>query len=78
MPRAFDSDAVQRGEQPLVFTENVECPQCATVFDGSFHDSESLSVEDVADPPTGTHTCPACGHSWMSSMSGWVFFTEAG
>lgn len=77
MPRDFDSDAVARGEAVLRFTENVDCPRCDTIFESVFHD-DSDTVEDITDPPTGTHTCPACGHRWTCEMTGWTFYTEAG
>lgn len=74
MPRAFDS-----GEQSglLHFTELVDCPACGLTFDGDFTDG-SMSVEDIVDPPQGRHQCPGCGHGWVSEMTGWNFFTEAG
>lgn len=77
VPREFDSDLVARGEQRLRFVELVDCPSCDVVFDGVF-DDDSLTVEDMVDPPTGTHTCPQCGHRWTSEATGWSFFSEAG
>lgn len=77
-PRAFDSDDVARGLQVgLRFTENVDCPQCDTVFEGEFHD-DSMTVHDITDPPTGEHTCPACQHRFPTEMTGWTYFGEAG
>ncbi len=74
MVRQFDS-----GDPPpvLVFTELVDCPACATTSEGVFADG-SLSVEDITDPPVGQHTCPACGHTWASELTGWIMFGEAG
>ena len=77
MPRQFDSDAVARGEEGLRFTENLDCPQCALMFEGVFVD-DSISVEDIVDPPRAAHTCPGCGHQWTAEMTGWTFFSEAG
>jgi hypothetical protein len=37
-----------------------------------------MSVEDIAEAPTGEHTCPACGHTWISEVTGWTFYSEAG
>lgn len=77
MPRAFDSDHIARSEPTaLRFTENVEC-RCGCVFEGVFHD-DSMSVEDMTDPPIGEHRCPACAHQWVSEATGWSFFSEAG
>lgn len=78
MPRDFDSDEVARGEQlALRFTELVDCPACGQTFHGVFHD-DSMSVEDLTDPPIGEHTCPECGHQFVSEMTGWTFYSEAG
>ncbi len=76
MPRAFDSD-----EPPaqLSFTENVTCKHCNEVFEGTFYDyTQSQSVEDMTEAPAGWHQCPACRFSWVSEMTGWMFYTEAG
>ncbi len=77
MVRAFDSDEVNRTGCPMRFTEIVDCPRCGTAFDADFVDG-SISVEDIVDPPTGRHTCPRCEHTWVSEMTGWTFFSEAG
>ncbi len=77
MVRAFDSDEVSRSGQPLRFTELVDCPTCETTIEGVFVDA-SISVEDIVDAPTGRHHCPRCGHEWVSAMTGWLFFGEAG
>lgn len=74
MPRMFDSS---NADYQLRFTENVDCESCGTTFEGEFHD-ESLTVEDIVDPPVGEHTCPACGHHFASQMTGWTFYSEAG
>lgn len=76
MPRAFDSD-----DEParLSFTENVTCPACEETFEGFFIDyTQSLTVQDIAEPPRGDHLCGWCGFSWESEMTGWTFFSEAG
>lgn len=77
MPRDFDSDALARGEQALRFTENVDCPQCALVFESVFH-SPAASLEDLTDPPIGEHHCPGCGHRFAEELTGWLFYGEAG
>lgn len=76
MPRAFDSDDLP---QRLSFIENVTCSDCGEIFEGLFVDySQSHSVEDLVDAPEGEHVCPECGAAWVSAMTGWMFFTEAG
>lgn len=77
MPRGFDSDAVARGEQALRFVERVDCPACALVFEGVFH-ADADTVEDLAAPPVGAHTCPGCGHGFGTELTGWTFYSEAG
>lgn len=75
MPRAFDSD--HTAGRRLVFEELVDCPRCDTTFTGLFVD-DSDTVQDLTDAPQGGHTCPNCGYEWISGLSGWTFFTEAG
>lgn len=76
MPRSFDSDD---RDPTLTFTENVECAACGEISEGEFRDeSASLSVQDMTDPPVGSHNCPACGAFWRSEMTGWMFYSEAG
>ncbi len=75
MPRSFDSDAAPG---LLGFTENVQCPVCGETFEGHFLDySQSLSVQDMTEPPTGEHECE-CGHRFRSELTGWMFYSEAG
>lgn len=74
MPRSFDSDD---SDPLLCFTENVECPRCGEIFEGQFLDrTASLSVQDMVEPPTGTHQCPACGQWFDSSLTGWTMFSD--
>lgn len=76
MPRDFDSDD---HEASLEFTENVECPQCGCIFEGRFFDfQQSLSVQDMTEPPMGAHECPECEWEWGSEMTGWMLYSEAG
>ena len=77
-PRSFDSDEVARADRaPLRFTELVDCPECGKTTEGVFLDF-SMSVEDIVDPPIGTHLCPGCDWVWASEMTGWTFYSEAG
>ncbi len=76
VPRGFDSDL---DPENLVFTENVECPRCFETFEGTFQDdSSSLSVQDMAVAPFGDHECPECCHRFITTLSGWMMFGEAG
>lgn len=76
MPRGFDSDDPAA---VLLFSENVECPSCAEIFEGLFYDPHaSLSVQDMTDPPLGRHECPSCATVWISRATGWSFYSEAG
>lgn len=76
MPRSFDSDSEPTA---LRFTENVTCPVCGERFEGEFVDyTQSLSVQDMADAPWGDHQCPECGQEFGCSLSGWMFYSEAG
>lgn len=76
MPRSFDSDG---WPTDLVFTENVDCPFCGEVFEGQFADhTKSLSFEDMVVAPLGDHECPECGRVFATTMSGWMFYGEAG
>lgn len=76
MPRAFDSD---QDPEALVFTENVDCPVCGERFEGQFVDlTRSLSVQDMTVAPLGDHECPECGQEFITTMSGWMFYSEAG
>jgi hypothetical protein len=77
MPRAFDSDEVERGTQTLRFLERVDCPACRHEFYAEFTDP-SMSVEDIDTPPSATQTCPACRHEFIAELTGWTFYTEAG
>lgn len=79
-PRDFDSDEVARSADfQLRFTQNIECRRCGLVFEGVFVDLDnSMTVEDMVEPPIGKHTCPGCGRHWFSEYSGWQFYSEAG
>jgi ribosomal protein S27AE len=76
LPRAFDSDSVP---EILRFTENVDCPRCGEIFEGEFLDhTQSLSVQDMQEPPRGAQVCPECGHGFSAELTGWMFYGEAG
>lgn len=80
MPRNFDSGSIGQGsDAPLVFTELVDCPVrgCGEEFDAVWRD-DSLAVEDMTEAPRGLQVCPACGHEFEATFSGWAMFGEAG
>ncbi len=73
MPRDVDSS----DNGLLVFFERVDCPACGTTFEGQFRD-DSDTVQDLTEAPQGAHECPECRYEWVSELSGWTFFSEAG
>lgn len=76
MTRLFDSDCPPA---VLTFAENVECPDCGEIFEGFFIDhTQSLTVEDLTEAPEGRHLCPECDAIFFSTLTGWMFFSEAG
>lgn len=76
MARSFDSDHLP---SQLSFTENVSCLRCGETFEGYFFDyTQSLTVEDLTEPPRGNQVCPWCEHHFDAEMTGWMLFSEAG
>lgn len=76
MPRSFDSDA-----EPVMlrFTELVDCPRCEERFEAEFVDyTQSLTFEDMTEAPHGTNQCPGCDLVFHGTMTGWMFYGEAG
>jgi hypothetical protein len=63
----------------LDLTALVDCgnPGCGETFDGHWQD-DSLSVQDMAEPPEAEQECPACGHRQLEVYPGWCFRSEAG
>lgn len=52
---------------------------CGEIFEGDFLDhTQSLSVQDMVVAPIGDHECPGCGATFATTMTGWMFFSEAG
>jgi catabolite regulation protein CreA len=77
-----DSDEQARSGGPLVLTALVDCDEneggCGTTFQAIWTD-DSLSVEDMAEPPVASITCPECGHVHVAmEWPGWTFYSEAG
>lgn len=63
----------------LELTALVDCanPDCGATYDGNWTD-DSMSVQDMAEPPEAEQTCPGCGHVQLEAYSGWCFQSEAG
>jgi len=74
VPRHFDS---AENQSRLVFAELVDCPACTLVFGGVFT-SDATELDDIVETPTGAHVCPGCGHAFVTELTGWTFYTEAG
>jgi DNA-directed RNA polymerase subunit M/transcription elongation factor TFIIS len=75
VPRAFDTDE-HDDRKPLVFTEVVKCPKCGTEQTGMFTD-DSMSVEDMVEPPKTEQECEVCLHHWVAEYSGWSTYGDA-
>jgi hypothetical protein len=77
-----DSDEQARSGGPLVLTALVDCDEdeggCGVTFQAVWTD-DSISVEDMAEPPAADITCPECGRT-VTAMEwpGWMFRSEAG
>lgn len=61
----------------LDFAALLDCEVCQTTFEGHWRD-DSITVEDIAEPPAAPQRCPSCGHEQQVEYPGWSFFTEAG
>ena len=76
-----DSDEQARSGGPLVLTALVDCDGpdgCNETFDWTWED-DSISIEDMAEPPVADVTCPECGAVQTNvAWPGWCFRSEAG
>lgn len=63
----------------VVLTALVDCgnPDCGETFEGAWTD-DSMSVQDMAEPPVAVQECPSCGHKQAETYPGWCFRSEAG
>lgn len=63
----------------LILTALVDCanPECGAVYEGTWTD-DSMSVQDMAEPPEAEQTCPTCEHKQVETFPGWCFRSEAG
>lgn len=55
----------------------VDCGECGAAYHGRWLD-DSMSVQDMAEPPEAEQTCPACGHRQLEVYPGWTWTSEAG
>ena len=61
----------------LDLTALVDCASCGTTYEGRWLD-DSMSVQDMAEPPEAVQECPSCGHRQQEVYPGWMFRSEAG
>lgn len=76
MPRINDSDEQSKSNGSLVFSEIVDCPACSSAFDGVWVDN-SITVEDIVEPPMATQICPECKHVFEAELTGWMNYGDA-
>ena len=55
----------------------VDCENCEGAYDGRWTD-DSMSVQDMAEPPCAEQECPSCGHQQLEIYPKWCFQSEAG
>jgi catabolite regulation protein CreA len=76
-----DSDEQGRSGGPLVLSVLVDCDGpdgCGETFNWTWED-DSISLEDMAEPPVADVTCPECGAVLTNvAYPGWMFRSEAG
>ena len=58
----------------LVDCQNLECGE---VYEGTWTD-DSMSVQDMAEPPVAVQQCPVCGHQQEETYPAWCWTSEAG
>jgi hypothetical protein len=61
----------------LILRALVDCGSCGETFEGTWTD-DSMSVQDMAEPPEAGQACPACGHVQLEVYPAWCFNSEAG
>lgn len=61
----------------VILHANVECDSCGEIYEGTWTD-DSLSVQDMAEPPEQPQACMSCGHEQLEVYPGWCFNSEAG
>lgn len=57
----------------------VDCanPDCGETYEGHWAD-DSMSVQDMAEPPEAEQVCPLCGHKQEETYPAWCWNSEAG
>lgn len=80
IPKLTDTDLNKAAEQNIIWTQNVDCPECDTttdaVFDTGAKDEDGLA-DLVEGDVTAEVTCPNCGHKWAEEYSGWQNYGDA-
>jgi hypothetical protein len=61
----------------LRLTALVDCGSCDETYEGVWLD-ESMSVQDMAEPPEAGQVCPCCGHKQLEVYPAWCWRGEAG
>ena len=63
----------------LELTALVDCgnPDCGATYDGRWTD-DSMSVQDMAEPPEAEQECINCGHRQVEVYPKWCWNREAG
>lgn len=74
--RNNDTDLEKGTDAKLEFSANVECPDCALLFEG-FWVSDAIDIEQITDPPEGEQLCPNCGCVFEETYPGWSVYNEA-
>lgn len=72
-----DSDEQAQQGGPIVLTAIIDCPSCEAPVDGIWTD-DSISIEDMTEPPVAEQKCGACGANFTEEYPGWMFRSEAG
>lgn len=79
MAKLTDSSMGKLQDQEIVFTSNVDCPECGTTFDVAFPtgalDEDGLTDVDELEAEA---TCPNpdCVHEFTAEYSGWAMYGE--
>lgn len=80
MPKATDTDLNRQAQQKIVFTANVDCPECETIIDAAWpteaYDEDGLA-DIVPEELTTEVTCPSCSHVWTATYDGWMNYGDA-